>query len=227
MAELQAGDWTTSIEKYRREKRIIRPVYPLIFLSARAAMLGVKVVEPGSPTVTHHDRSLLPGQTYRVPKIGTRSHSGSEPGHRLSEIYSRLMIDELLHFKLVLNGTASIVGPRGVTPEHRERLFDSVSGKEADEWATILSQQRHGIIDSYSLHIHGKPGSGVSLDNEVSLTDVEVAREASARLESNRQDFYNASCKYDSGLLRQFVHMVLSRATGGRVGANTDGTIRK
>lgn len=218
MAELRAGDWTNSTEKLRRERRIIRPAYPLIFLSAKAAMLGVKLVEPGNPAVTHHDRSLLPGQTYRAPKIGARSSSGSEPGHKLSEVYSRLMIDELLHFKLVVDGTASIVGPRGVTPEHRERLFDSVSGGEVDEWTTILSQQRHGIIDSYSLQVHSRPGSGVSLDDEASLTDAEVAREASARLECNRRDFYNASRSYDNDLLRQFVHMVLSRATGGRIG---------
>lgn len=219
MAELVAGDWVTSKQKIRHEKRLVYPAYPFAMAAAGIAIAAMRVTEPDHPSITREDRSLIPDIIYQIPKIGSRGDMGQhDPSRRLSELYSKLMIDELLHLRLILAGSASLVGPRGTTPEHRARLFDSLSGKDVDEWRHILSLQRHGVIDSYSLSIHGRPGSGISYDSERGLGDKAVQNEAEVRFEANKQDFYNASRQYDNHLLQQFGTMVLSRATGGRIG---------
>ncbi len=130
-----------------------------------------------------------------------------------------MMIDELPHITEVLQDRASLVGPRGTIPEHRERLFDCLGdGKSVDEWRAILECQQPGLISTYGLAIHSRPGSGISYDDESHLTDAQVALEAADRFAADSYDFHHASRQHDGNLHKQFIKMVLSRATKGKLG---------
>ncbi|MBP9738578.1 sugar transferase [Candidatus Saccharibacteria bacterium] len=221
MAELTQKDWLTSDERKRFEKRIIYPALPLIKVVSSLAIATIQQLEPDHNPLSYEKRALIPGEWYSVTKIGNRGPAGHrDRSRRVSELFSVMMVDELPHITEVLLDRASLVGPRGTIPEHRERLFDCLGdGKSVDEWRTILECQQPGLISTYGLEVHSRPGSGISYDDESYLTDAQVALEAADRFAADSHDYYNASRQHDRNLHKQFIKMVLSRATNSVKGS--------
>lgn len=221
MRELSGADWVLSDQKIKSEEQIVRRIMPVARVARAFAIATVAIAEPDHAPISREQRALIPDRPYDITKIGDRGSLGArDPSRKVSELLSTTMIDEIPHLQAVLDGTACLNGPRGTTPDHRARLFDSLDTNRRDEWEEILAVQKHGVINMYALGIHGKPGPMVSYDDEENLQDSQVLKEALVRFKADKHDFEHASAEYDAYLRKKFVKMVLSRATGGRIGVS-------
>ncbi len=219
MKELRGKTWIQSDQKTESEEQIVHRLMPIARIASTLAIASVAAAEPHHTPLTRQDRCLVPGFDYQITKIGDyQSGDKTQRGNRVSALLAASMLDELPHLYSILEGNASINGPRGTEPEHRKRLFDALAPDQREEWAEILGLQKQGLISSYALEVHVKPVNFETTAPESTLNDREVLREATSRFNADRYDFEHASAMYDAYLRKKFVKMVLSRATGGRIG---------
>ena len=122
------------------------------------------------------------------------------------------MLDELPTLEAIHTGQTRLIGPRGTSPEHRERLFDSLNGASVDRWRHILTAQQNGTISTYALQIHAKSSDPQYVNGvEPGLSDSQIAAEAQVRFECDERDFVNASQAYSEQLINQFRAMVVHK----------------
>ncbi len=217
MARPTGEQWIVSQERQDLQRRIALGILPFAHVAGALASKAVTVFDGDPAPVRSEERCLIPGELYMITKIGIR-HYPLEPQDRISRLLEASMIDELPHIGQVVDGEASLIGPRGTSPTHRERLFEALRDSQADEWRHILGVQQHGVLSTFALRVHSNTDDTIGLQTENELTDEEVRIEALLRFASDKIDFTDASKRYDYHLLKSFTKMVLSRATGGRIG---------
>lgn len=213
MAELTSKAWIDSAERVDFERRIVRAAKPASWVLTKTAQLFLLVCERERHYITTVRRALVPGQPYDAYKIGHGYGAGP-----ISTFLDCSMIDELPHLAQVEAGEASLIGPRATTPEHRANLFAVLEPAAAAEWEDILLSQKPGLLSSYALPVHQSPGYPGVADR--AKTEEHLYHEAHVRLTADRHDFNHTSRTYDRELLRKFSGVVLSRATGGRIGSH-------
>lgn len=211
MTEVRALDWIQSSERVRFERRIVMGLKPAIWSISRSAQLLLRMSEADQQHVRPVARALIPTHPYTAYKLGNGGAGGM-----VSMLLEKSMLDELPHLEQVEAGEASLIGPRATTPEHRANLFAVLENDVAEEWESILLPQKPGLLSTYALPVHRDQHAQQIPDSEMS--EEELYRDALARYRADRHDFMHASKEHDVILLRQFVSMVLSRATGGRIG---------
>lgn len=201
MSELTGAAWLNSPQKRAYERRVLRPLIPLIVAGTAVAKTGVIVIERDSQPVKSHNRSLTPGEVFVIQKIGD-----PEPKRPVSRFLRKTMLDELPQLSAAWRGQAALIGPRGTLPEHREWLFDMLgNGHIADDWRRILSQQKPGLISTYALDRHSQPGLEDDYRNRLPS---ELADEALVRYEADKRDFTDASLAHSQLLVHGFVNIV-------------------
>ena len=217
MARPTGEQWIVSQERQDFQRRLALSVLPITHATGLIASKAVTLFEGDPSPLRTEERCLVPEVVYPVDKIGIR-HYPLLPEDRLSRLLESLMIDEVPHIKQVVDGKASVIGPRGTSPMHRARLFEALDDSAADQWRHILGVQQHGVLSTFALRVHATPDDAPNIATELSLTDEEVRREALMRFFADQIDFTGASKSYDRFLIKSFAKMVLSRATGGRIG---------
>lgn len=201
MSELTGAEWLNSPENRAYERRVLRPFIPFVAAGVVVAKTGVRIFERDPHPVKHVERSLVPGQIFTVKKIGTPD--AKKP---FSNLLDRAMLNELPQLLAAWQGDAALVGPRGTIPEHRQWLFDMLGdGRIVDDWRSILTQQKPGLISTYSLDLHSRPGLE---DDYRNRSPTELADEALVRYESDKRDFTDASHAHSQKLVRGFTDMV-------------------
>ena len=217
MARPTGEKWIVSQERQDFQRHLALGLLPFASIAGFVASRAVTIFDGDPHPLRLEERCLVPGQIYTIKKIGIRNYPLG-PADRVSRILEATMIDELPHISLVAGGEASLVGPRGTTPSHRARLFETMDENSADEWRHILELQQHGVLSTFAMRVHSSPDDAPNLLTESDLTDEEIEREAMLRFAADRLDFTNASKRYDGFLLKSFAKMVLSRTTSGRIG---------
>ncbi len=208
MSDLRGIDWLNSSANRSYELRKIKAIRLASKPVSALCRSGVKVFDSDAPTIGHETRALVPGEIYTVDKIGRPG-----PHNRFSNLLNILMLDELPMLDAIRRGDARLIGPRGTTPEHRERLFDSLgNGGFVDRWREILHAQQHGTLSTYALALHSQPANPQYVSGpEPDLTDQQVYDEAMFRFESDERDFVSASRSHSENLLGAFRQLVYTK----------------
>ncbi len=198
--------WIKSPGKRAFEVAAVGSLSPAIGGAALSTVVLLSASQkPGR--VTHHAaRSLYPGHIFSMQKFGD-----PDSNSRVQRLCHQAMIDELPQALDVLRGSMSLFGPRADKPDHIVKLFGAIEGTELQKrWLEARSEQKPGIISSYSVHSHTHNLEGTPEYVRFSGSEEEVLRQnAIIRARLDVQDFEQASFAHDRQLLVSAGQMVL------------------
>jgi len=170
--------------------------FDILFSSAAvaiAAPLGIAalvavMIENRHKPMFRQERVGSPGEELWIPKLRTLAgpieHRPSENGHnhtratgKLSKLVRKIHLDETPQFGLVLTGKMSVVGPRPIVKPEFEKIMDSLTPAEQEEWLTVRRISKPGLVNRLSpaQHTHGYENSPL----QVAEADITYAQNAS------------------------------------------------
>ena len=200
----QGEAWIESPQKRALETVLIGPVLPAIGGVALVATAAVSAAEGPGQAIHKVPRSLYPGNTFMVRKLGNPRVES-----RLLRAFRQAMIDELPQVLDILGGSMALVGPRADTPAHIEELFAAIEDDDLrDRWGEVRSKQKPGIISSYAVHSHAHNLEGLSESVRFS-EEAQISSNAHLRATLDVDDFTAASSGHDLRLVSETAKMAL------------------
>lgn len=183
MTEKIGPEWIQSREKRRIDLALasaaMAPALPMMLGAA-----GVVAIADHVNPLFIQERTGRDGSVMRMPKIRTLGTvSETIPAHRgyddprattVGHFLRKQHIDELPQLFLIMSGTMSVVGPRGMVLPDQEATRDELSPTEQKEWIYARQVCRPGLAipynadQLYSLH-------------DRAMGDIEYSRTASRK----------------------------------------------
>jgi hypothetical protein len=199
--------WIASKKRRAIEMGLITVTSPGIVLAGLVAAGALKLEDSSAQVVTEVERSLYPGQTFTMRKLGDPHRET-----RVARACRKAMIDEIPQFAAIRAGKMALFGPRADEPEHVQNTFLTLSRINPGlHDRTLLAHrgQLAGIVSSYAIlsHAHNLEAQteserfpeGEALDENVLV-----------RGSCDSHDFEHASPRYEAALLVQAFRMVRS-----------------
>ncbi|HVA10923.1 MAG TPA: sugar transferase, partial [Candidatus Dormibacteraeota bacterium] len=186
--------WIKSPEKRAFEVATVGSLLPAIGGTALTTAILLSASQKHDRVTHYVSRSLYPGHVFSMQKLGD-----PDSNSRVQRWCHQAMIDELPQALDVLGGSMSLFGPRADKPAHIVNLFGSIEGTELHKrWLEVRSEQKPGIISSYSVHSHAHNLEGTPEYVRFSGSEEEILRQnAIIRAELDVQDFEQASFSRD------------------------------
>jgi hypothetical protein len=195
--------WIASKDKRALERGILTFLAPAIGIATFAAYAATGYDTRSLPRSTDVERALYPaGDTFTVRKLGNPASES-----HIARLCQKTMLDELPQLRAVWKGHMSLFGPRAGKPGHIEALFAALEDDWLRErWEHVRSEQKPGIISSYTIHSHASNLEGLS--ENARFAGDNLAENAWLRATLDIHDFNNASFGHDMALLMGTTGMI-------------------
>lgn len=179
--------------------------FPVATASEILLSTALKVINPNVPPVNQVDRALVPGDSFKAPKLGD-----PESDRPIHKFLAKTMFDEIPQLDEVRLGNMTLVGPRAYRPDHIEALFDSLEDDKElrEQWREIRQRQKPGIISSFSIYSHAHNLDGLPEHTRSRIENSPSPAHRPAQLDI--YDYYNASAQNDLRLILATFGMAIS-----------------
>lgn len=192
---LSGLDYVTSDEKLQLDTSIAEKVLPF----ARAGSLLTELVIYGNWRQDHKYSQLRDGvnqQQFAIPKIRTMRQAAADSEMDIDRYSPRIVnkrallarvigLDELPQWELVGSGDMSLVGPRPLLKESKERFSvlaeaGGVASEEVDEWREFLNTARPGLYGKSQAMRHRRNFKEYTPDSSAKVVRADLAYKQNA-----------------------------------------------